>query len=375
MPHTTVDNFFSGDEMLEWCGRFGFGLTCTTRRDRLPGDIDDKYLHRQKTSTAPVTKVARFLEPVVAVKAVPESGDDKPYVITHTLFQSTSSTNISGVNNLNGCRMKVEPRERGKGENKRRWGIEMNEARQLYLGSYNQVDVWDHMMKIIHLFYISWKYWHAGFLHGDAAVIVSAYSFYCECCEGFLEPTWKKEPIKFKDFLLKLAKQELAYNPANRFYPGEEHFRVSTVKSKKVRTRKKEELDHVTLQQFKDAKCGGKKAHLCGDLTAIEHHFSSFVKGNGRVCAYCGEDGATITCQVCTDKCEKKVCLHGSTSLNPDGKCVFHWHNEMHFGLAREDRLSLLKKKKGEYRKPTTVMTRENARHIKDLKLDLQFGA
>ena len=61
--------------------------------------------------------------------------------------------------------------------------------------------------------------------------------------------------------------------------------------------------------------------------------------------------------------------------LNPDGKCVFHWHDEMQFGLAREDRLSLLKKKKGEYRKPTTVMKRENARHIKDLKLDLQFGA
>ena len=47
----------------------------------------------------------------------------------HVSFQSTSSCNITTVNSLNDCRFYVRKKERGRGENKRLWGIEMNEAR------------------------------------------------------------------------------------------------------------------------------------------------------------------------------------------------------------------------------------------------------
>ena len=144
-----MDNYFSGDRILNWFGENGFGATITCRRDRLPKEIDGKYLHKEKTGTQDYTKVARYLEPVVAVKPVkkveadPENGvEEKPgYLLTHVSFQSTSSTNICGVNNLNQCRSRVRKKERGRGSYKHSWGIEMNEARDLYLSTYCAVNV------------------------------------------------------------------------------------------------------------------------------------------------------------------------------------------------------------------------------------------
>ena len=48
MPHSTWDNFFSGDAILEWIGQEGFATTMTCRRDRLPSDIKGMYLHKRK---------------------------------------------------------------------------------------------------------------------------------------------------------------------------------------------------------------------------------------------------------------------------------------------------------------------------------------
>ena len=41
-PHVTMDNYFSGDKVLDWIGRKGFGATMTCRRDRLPSSIPSK---------------------------------------------------------------------------------------------------------------------------------------------------------------------------------------------------------------------------------------------------------------------------------------------------------------------------------------------
>ena len=48
-PHMTWDNYFSGDKIFDYIEKNGFGCTMTCRRDRLPGDIDGKYLHKKKT--------------------------------------------------------------------------------------------------------------------------------------------------------------------------------------------------------------------------------------------------------------------------------------------------------------------------------------
>ena len=137
-PHVTMDNYFSGDKVLDWIGSKGFGATMTCRRDRLPSSIPSKYLHKQKTDSSKRTKVARFLNPVVAVKTFGAKDENSSaYRRVHVSFQSTSSCNIGTVNALKECMLTVHKCERGYNENKRTWGIEMNSGRKLYLGTYS----------------------------------------------------------------------------------------------------------------------------------------------------------------------------------------------------------------------------------------------
>jgi len=307
-------------------------------------------------------KVVDKVEAVPATEEEPEKPEVPAYMLTHVSFQSTSSTNISGVNNLNQCRLNVRKKERGKGENKREYGVENNEARELYLGIYHGVDAFDHMIKICGLFYISWKYWHSPMLHAFSMAIVTAYSFYLECASGSLDPEWKVEKeMTFYEFRVQLARQMLAYDPKDMNYPGEDKLRCNTQTSKKKRKRakKRKRQDQVTKVQFREAKRGGKKARLCGDLDNWEHHVAHFQSTCSRVCAYCGKGGASIKCTLCD------VFLHNQTARANDATCSIDWHNDHHFGLAKSDAIPLLHKKKGDYNPPTTAEKQANKRIIK----------
>jgi hypothetical protein len=112
-------------------------MTC--RRDRLPTGVPADNLCKKKTSNEARPKAARFNQPINLVKIVSadEAANKKGYVRVHTTFQSTSSCNILTVNALNECSMYVRKRERGRKENKRFWGIKMNDARKLYLCTYS----------------------------------------------------------------------------------------------------------------------------------------------------------------------------------------------------------------------------------------------
>ena len=122
---------------MTYAGEKGFGMTMTCRRDRLPKDVDGMYFHKEKTDSKIKSKCARFVHPVVAVKDVGPAAYKKVYRRVHVSAQSTSSCNISTVNALNECNLDVSKRERGVKANKRTWGIEMNSARELYLGTYS----------------------------------------------------------------------------------------------------------------------------------------------------------------------------------------------------------------------------------------------
>ena len=99
-PHTTWDNYFSGDRVMNWLGENGFGATMTCRRDRLPNGVPGHYLHKKKTDTKARSKAARFHEPITMVKYTPAVEGKEEYERVHTSFQSTSSCNISSVNAL-----------------------------------------------------------------------------------------------------------------------------------------------------------------------------------------------------------------------------------------------------------------------------------
>ena len=221
-PHTTWDNYFSGDPIFNWMGANGFATTMTVRRDRLPQGIPGNYFNKLPTTNADKkAKVGRFNHAITAVKTVPiiapllvptaptegpeenleaSAGTGSPvascvggtiingpiatsYTRVHVSCQSTSSCNIACVNSLNQNTRFVSKKERGRGEQKRQWGIENNDARQLYLATYGRIDTLDAYINWCRMYYHSWKYWHTAKLHGDALAVVVAYDMYCECAK------------------------------------------------------------------------------------------------------------------------------------------------------------------------------------------------
>lgn len=121
----------------------------TSCHDCLLDEVNVIYFHQQKTGKGPTTKVACFLEPIVAVKKVTVNDNVKAYTIVHTSFQLTSSMNIIGVKNINGCSLSVCKKEKEHGNHKQSWGIKMSESRDLYLKGYHGVYVINHMIKLV----------------------------------------------------------------------------------------------------------------------------------------------------------------------------------------------------------------------------------
>jgi hypothetical protein len=205
-PHSTWDNFFSGDDINDWIGVNGFGTTMTCRRDRLPKGLPNCFFHKIATAPGDVkARVARFNNPITIVKHMSVSPErvgqqtategDEPdvlpnppinYTKVHVTFQSTSSCNITTVNALNQNALFAKTKERGSGTQKRKWVIEMNDARQLYLATYGRIDTIDNLINKCNMYYCSWKYWHSAKNHGLALAVVTAYGMYKECVQETL---------------------------------------------------------------------------------------------------------------------------------------------------------------------------------------------
>ena len=170
-------------------------MTC--RRDRLPSSVPGEFMCKRKTAPGDKrARVARFNEPITIVKIVNQPEKErcsglKDYERVHVSFQSTSSCNLSTVNALNRNGLYARKKEKGRGENKRRWGIEMNDARDLYLRSYFKIDSIDHLIQNCKMSYRSWKYWHSPMLHAKGLATVVAYDLYLECAEGLIELRWR----------------------------------------------------------------------------------------------------------------------------------------------------------------------------------------
>ncbi len=150
-PHITCDNHFSGNNVLDYAGRNGFGITQTCCRDCFLEGLKE-YLHHDVVNAGDARpKAMRFEKLIVAVKQVLAGNDGgvatKPYTKTLVSFQLTGTTNTSGINNLPSANLFVTVKLRGKMPNRRYWGIENNETRATYLGHYYGFDNVDHMIK------------------------------------------------------------------------------------------------------------------------------------------------------------------------------------------------------------------------------------
>jgi hypothetical protein len=332
--------------------------------------MERSWVVLKKTDSSQWPKAARFFNPINAVKKVPQVEDKKGYQRVHTSFQSTSSCNISTV---------IRRRERGRGNNKRYWGIEMNDAMTLYLGSYYRIDCIDHLIQNARIFYRSWKYWHSPVLHGKALAVVVSYDMYLECCEGKLNAEGKIEKsFNFWRFREKLSEQMLAYKPIDRLYPGDQNMQVSTKQSSRHRgttttpsprirgpgrpSRSQSPASDVapigrvtkeqlTLQSRRRATTGQTPhSRLCGDLTHLQQHINLAVTAlkHPKVCHVCGEP-AYSKCGLCD------VTLHyfSKRGANAGAECYLLYHSDAFFGLAKQQDATLVKKRKQDWVFPT----------------------
>lgn len=371
-PHGTADNHFSGEHVLDYAGKKGFGLTLTTRRDRIPARIK-QFCHHLKEQLKGVAlrraKQMKYEQPIVATKEVEadlETGD-KAYVKTHVSFQSTGCTNISGVNNLPSVSLYVTQKSRGRGEMKRVWGIEQNEARQTYLSFYWAVDNLDHMIQEARIRFISWKYWHAPYLHCMAMVVVAAYDMYKECCEGKLDAEWyvpEGQRMDFRKFRLLLSEQMLEYDPTDNKYPGDDKFRVVTQQPKKRRKSQSTgsasvSSDGVTAESLNAAKSG----RICTTIDKFETHCQSmFIVSNANPCEVCGKK-TLWRCGLCGNK---PVCVLQNKTWK-GGSCICRLHNESFFGLTRSDKEDVHNGKKVQWRPPSAATIRRNKTLIRNI--------
>jgi hypothetical protein len=413
-PHSTWDNYFSGDFIFDWMGRKGFPVTMTVRRDRLPSAIPAIYMCKEKTSNDDKkSRVARFNHPITAIKTgtvpvlvpvtpvltVPVTPVLVPaartYTRVHVSFQSTSSCNIACVDSINGNSRFVRRKERGAGKNKRSWAIEMNEARQLYLATYGRIDTLDSMICKCNYYYRSWKYWHSPKLHGDAMSVVVAYDMYREMAtetaarQAFdIGDDEKFKVLDFHDFRDRLAKQGLVYSVLDCRYPGDNNMRANTRKTiakRKTmvenedgstsprqcgRPRKSQKLApcEITPQQLTLARQRNSvRSRLCGDLTHLTFHEARIIQcKHPNNCAWCGEPAL----QRCTG-CKEKPFLHNGVKRGPHaGKlCFLHYHNSACFGLSNADSTMIGKPRKN-WKAPTMAKIKANKKHIEELEAD-----
>lgn len=381
-PHITADNYFSSEALMDWLGGKGYGMTATCARNRIPTNIKPYTHHLQFDSSHPRSKAMRFENPIVAIQQCKAEEGKKAYTKTFVSFQSTGGTNIIGVNNLLSANLYVGRKERGRMKNgqKRVYGIEQNEARDTYLSHYYGVDNADHMIKNAGNRYISWKYWHAPYLHVQSLGIIAAYDMYIECCEGGLDETWRvdaKKRMSFAKFRLRLSEQMLTYNPINNLYPGDSLLREHTKSHKKRRKSNESDSDArigngptraggATIEHYKAAVESGR---LCSTVEEIREHFYSVYqnKGNNRLpCEVCGE----LTIWRC-GFCDKPMCTKRKKGWN-GGKCIFRYHSHEFFGMSRSDHNLLHGMDLRTWVPPSDFVVSKNARKIARWKRDLQ---
>ena len=376
-PHSTWENHFSGDEIMEWMGKNGFGGLMTCRRDRLPKDVPSHYFHFHKhDSSCTPARVARFYNPITAVKIcrVPDVSPPEFYTRTHVSMQSTSSTNFSSVNSLDSVDNWIQTKERGRVANgtKQVWGIEMNNARSMYLHSYGQVDTLDSMLNRCCIFQKSFKYWHAARNHALSIAIVMAWDMYRECVtESQAHIAWgfderdiaraKKSALDFKNFYGKLSLQALAYCPKQKHYLGDQNMREVTKLSKRKRGDSSTEVSESTSmphnkngilsrEQFNYIQKKRKlsDSRYCGDLSKFKKHLESKTSKITRLkCAVCGRPTRT-KCGICDIPLHDKP----NSGEKKDKNCFIDYHDECMVGLCRTD-CSLFSRKQNEWKSPT----------------------
>lgn len=279
----------------------------------------------------------------------------------------------------------MRQKEKGQGDTKRVWAIEMNEARDLYLKTYGGVDKIDQMLKEWGLDYITWRWWHAPMRHAKSLTYVMVYQMYVDCASGEVDPDWKLEkPMTHGEFRQKLGEQMCKYSAANLLYPGDERCTSYTRLSHKQRSKRKasalqkcaDNQFRVSYEQYLDEKNPrgrDKISRLCGDdLDALKAHIRSFIPVATGICQVCGAN----TWKACGE-CEKLTGRRTYCCFKDKGgkgvsenmvSCCMDLHNDNYFGLCLNDRVTLFGERKSDFKKASKSEIKKNRQHIETLR-------
>ncbi len=126
-------------------------------------------------------------------------------------------------------------------------------------------------------------------------------------------------------------------------------------------------------QQFKDTAQILKeddRSRACSDLDKTCWYVDSIIHlPKGRACTYCGKK-AYHACDICKDEAGKDISLHVQKRKGRGvmEMCYFHYQNDNHIGLAKEDQITYQKCKRSDWEPPTSKETEENREIINTLK-------
>ena len=129
----------------------------------------------------------------------------------------------------------MREQNKGRGKNKRTWGIEMNEARETYLKTYSTVDKINQMLLGWEVKYRSWRWWNEPTRLAKAIAMCMAYNLYLHCAEGTVDPDWKVVPVSGPKFCQRMSLQMVQYRSSNMQYPGDSRMRKVTQMKKRKR--------------------------------------------------------------------------------------------------------------------------------------------
>ena len=113
---------------------------------------------------------------------------NKSYSITYVSFQITSSLNISTINTINILNNTVIIKDLGRGYHKRLWRISLKLSRYIYLKTYNNLNIMNHMIKKYHIWVFLWKWCFSYKYDAQAWFVTSSFAIYMEFTYGDIYP-------------------------------------------------------------------------------------------------------------------------------------------------------------------------------------------
>jgi hypothetical protein len=273
------------------------------------------------------------------------------------------------VNALSLVDLYVRDRSKGRGQQKRTWGIEMNEAQETYLKNYSAVDKIDQMLLGWDLTYRSWRWWHAPTRHAKAIAMSKAYSLYLQCAKGTVDPEWKVTPVSGPRFQQRMSLQMVQYKCSNLHNPGDKKMHKNTQMNKKKRgtsdiglIKCDDHIKRVSYLQYLDEKKqrGAKKTRLCaGNMTLLKQYLNSMKRVHLASCQMYGKK-TYMECQIC----KKHVCFKSGNNMTSLSCCI-DFHDDLMYGLGFMDRVELFGVKKSQFKKAYAVEVRKNEIHTK----------